>query len=337
MSPLITTPDSVKADPLAPLGEIMRRRGATCTAEEFHAAVNVTFHNLEAEVYDEIHRDMWESLPQQFAFLAQDSLSVLRDKRELAMLDIGCGTGLASDSIVKSAVGPRIASIDLLDTSRIMLRRAAQRATAWHCPVESFEGTADVLEGRKQYDLIVICSVLHHLPDLPSFLQTVRRLQRDGGVFLHLQDPNGDFLDDAELQKRTSEASRRVLPTWAARLAPRRVLGRLLRELTGQQTQDYLSRTNRELLKSGVVKAPLTVAEIFTITDIHVQDGTGVSIQRMKQWMPEYELISQRAYGFFGQLWSTLPSRLKTEEERLIAQRARNGAHIGATWKLVKT
>lgn len=59
-------------DPLAPLAEIMRRHGVRCSAAEFHAAVNVTFHRFEAEEYDQLHRDMWDSLPQQIALLSGD-------------------------------------------------------------------------------------------------------------------------------------------------------------------------------------------------------------------------------------------------------------------------
>jgi hypothetical protein len=52
-------------DPLAPVEEIMRRHNVRSTAAEFHAAVNVCFHRFESEVYDQLHRGMWESLAPQ--------------------------------------------------------------------------------------------------------------------------------------------------------------------------------------------------------------------------------------------------------------------------------
>ena len=329
-----TSAEYLVTDPLKPVADIARVHGVTCSPEQFHAAVNVTFHKYESEIYDEIHTDMWESLPQQFALLADDCLRQDSTGSGWRMLDIGCGTGLASDSIMKSSFRPKISSIDLLDTSTAMLTRASQRASAWDVPVQTFEGVIERLEGIGEYDLVVTCSVLHHVPDLISFLGSVRRLQRAGGIFLHLQDPNGDFMHDPEFVARMTRTSKKRLPEWAARLAPQRVIGRLVREVTGQQGEDYLSKTNRDLLSAGIIKSPLSVAEIFQITDIHVQDGAGVSIKNMAAWLPEYRLVSHRSYAFFGPLWSTLSPAVKAEEDRLIAARALNGGHVGAAWRL---
>lgn len=320
------------------IAEIMLRRGSRCTLEEFHAAVNLVFHDFEAEIYDSAHRDMWESLPRQLALLVSDCVAFSSRRDELRLLDIGCGTGLASDCILKSSLGPKIASIDLLDTSAVMLKRALHRAESWGGRVTSpHQGTVETLSAESQYDVIVTCSVLHHIPDVASFLHQVRQLQAPGGLFIHLQDPNGDYMKDPGLQRRIARRSRKLLPHWALRLTPRRILGRLHREITGKQGKDYLSETNLELMKRGIVQSPLSVAEIFTITDIHVQDGAGISIQQIKASMPDYDLISQRAYGFFGELPSELTPKLKAMEEQLSATRALNGAYVGAAWRLRKS
>ncbi len=314
---------------------IMDRHGARGSPEEFHQSVNVLFHDFESEIYDQGHRDMWESLPRQFELLAGDWLR--RDPHapaEIRLLDIGCGTGLASDCLLKTAIGGNIKTIDLLDTSRSMLQRASERASGWKAPAICHEGLLNALPPGRQYELIVACSVLHHVPDLPAFLGGVRGLQAPGGVFLHLQDPNGDFLDDAELRQRTARVSRRLLPEWACRFTPRRIFGRIHRELTGKQGQDFVSKTNRALLEKGIVTTLLSVHEIFSITDIHVQDGEGISISRMESWLPDYECLSRRSYGFFGMLHSALPRRRQPMEEELIARQALNGLHIAAAWKL---
>jgi hypothetical protein len=78
----------------------------------------------------------------------------------------------------------------------------------------------------------------------------------------------------------------------------------------------------------------LSVTEIYSITDIHVADGAGISIEIMACWMPNYELISRRSYAFFGKLWSDLPPQFKKREEGLAKQKAWNGLHVGAAWKL---
>jgi SAM-dependent methyltransferase len=320
---------------LAPIRTIMARRGVCCSPEEFHDAVNVTFHNFEAEVYDQEHSDMWQSLPQEFERLAEDCAGVTQENEELRLLDIGCGTGLATDSLLKTALGKKIKSVDLLDTSPTMLQQAVIRARNWAIPVTVNQGLVDSLPKVEQYSLIVTCSVLHHVPDLPGFLSIVRSLQSSGGIYLHLQDPNGEYLNDPEYRRRAVEAEpQRLLPKRISRFTPKRIFGRIYREIVGKQHDSYCEKTNRALLEKGVINSPLTVTEIYSITDIHVVDGVGISIEQMAAWMPDYDLVSRRSYAFFGKLWSDLPKQLKKEEERLAEQRARNGLHVSAAWKL---
>jgi SAM-dependent methyltransferase len=318
-------------DPLAPIEEIMRRHNVKVPVTEFHAAVNVCFHRFESEVYDELHQDMWGSLPKQVDLLAADCLrGPVPDK--IRMLDIGSGTGLATDSVMRSPLGSRVSEIDLLDTSTAMLARAQKRREQWGKPGRTTEGIVESLPAGVSYDLIITSSVLHHVPDLASFLKAVAKLQ-DGvpnALFLHLQDPNGDFLDDPERARRPSEMPAAV-PDSLARFKPARILARLKREIKGEQGQDYISKTNRELMKTEIISNPLTVEELFSITDIHVRDG-GISIDRMKAWLPEYDLLSHRSYGFFGVLSASLPPDLRSKEDKLIEENNLTGEHVSAAW-----
>ncbi len=309
----------------------MQRCGATCPPEVFHQAVNVTFHEFESEVYDQGHPDMWDSLPSQFAMIVADCLQTNAAPGEISLLDIGCGTGLATDSILKSLIGLRVRKIDLLDTSKGMLRQAAARAKTWSPPVELHEGLLDTVAGR-QFDLIVTCSVLHHIPDLEGFLATVRSLQKPGGLFIHMQDPNYDYLRDPDLAARMASVAASRSPEWLKRLSPRRVFGRLARELKGEQGEDFVSKAIRDLVRQGITPKPLSVLEIHGITDIHAREGNGISIVSMRSWLPDYELVAMRSYDFYGKPRRELPAALKKDEDRLIAERAPNGFHMGAAW-----
>jgi 2-polyprenyl-3-methyl-5-hydroxy-6-metoxy-1,4-benzoquinol methylase len=319
-------------DPLSRLPEIMQRRGVRCTPSEFQSIVNIVFHRFESEVYDTNHRNMWDSLPPIFAKFAEDCREAWgRVPDELRVLDIGCGTGLASDSVLKSCLGPVITHIDLLDTSPAMLARVEQRAkSSWKVPVTCREGLIDDVPDESRYDLIVTCSVLHHVPDLGRFTRHVRRLQAPRGIFLHLQDPNGDHLNDPELKRRTDQLTSRALPRFA-----KRVIERIQRTINDEEgSEQHVGQANAELVRMGVLQTPMTIAEMYTITDIHVQDGQGISITQMGEWLPEYRLISERSYGFFGQLHSDLPPKFQEEEARLISSKAPNGFHVGAAWQL---
>jgi len=315
----------------------IRRHGGSYNPEEFYRFLNVTFHDFEAEVYDEAHLYMWESLPQQFVLLVDDWLAACSGApSKMRMLDIGCGTGLASDSLLRTAIGPRIESVDLLDISPAMLRRASERALGWRTPAKCYQGMLEALPAGKTYDLIAACSLLHHVPDVCAFLRSVRARQAGGGVFLHLQDPNGDYFDDPELKRRVAEHTpRHRLPEWAYRFTPSRIAGRLYRELTGTQGQDLISKTNRALLERGMIATPLSTEEVYALIDIHVHDGHGISLKEMASFLPEYKCVSQRAYVFYGRFWSQLPPRLKKLEEALSIRRELGGSEIGAIWKLL--
>lgn len=319
-------------DPLAAIKNIRRRHNIAAAAADFHAAVNVCFHRFESEVYDETHRDMWETLPGQIELLANDCLRQNLPDR-IRMLDVGCGTGLATDSLLRSALDSRVKEIDLLDTSSAMLARAEKRRQEWGRPGRTVEGIIEALPPGAAYDLIITCSVLHHVPDLASFLKAVAGLQSGpGAIFIHLQDPNGDFDKDRKKLERVAEFSPIAIPDSLARFNPKRILRRLMREITGKQGQDYLSKTNRELIRTGIISKPLSTDEIFSITDIHVHGG-GISIEKMKTWLPDYDLLSQRSYGFFGVLGSHLPSALKRREDRYSQDGELNGEHVMGAWR----
>ncbi|HUA62378.1 MAG TPA: methyltransferase [Verrucomicrobiae bacterium] len=321
-------------NPLAPVAEIIRRHGAGCSPKELQAAVNVTFHRFESECYDELHQDMWQSLPVQVNLLAGDAIRGGVAAERIRLLDCGCGTGLATDCLLRSPIGERIESVDLLDTSAEMLARAEERRkNSWRKPGKAMQGLIEGIAGDEAYNLVITCSVLHHVPDLSSFLKSVRFLQKDQekGLFIHLQDPNGDYTDDPERLRREAEVAQKA-PEWMTRFSPRRVLGRLRREIAGEQGQDYLSKTNRELIRQGLISSPLSTEDLFRITDIQVRDGGGISTEQMKGWLPDYEMVSRRSYSFFGVLRSNLPPKLLALEEELTAKGAANGGHVAAVW-----
>jgi hypothetical protein len=123
------------------------------------------------------------------------------------------------------------------------------------------------------------------------------------------------------------------MPPWASRLNPARVLGRIHRELAGKQGNDYVSQTNRALIEKGLITSPLSVEEMYSITDIHAHDEAGISMKSMRGWMTDHDCISQRSYSFFGKQWCDLPRRYQKLEDDLSARRALNGGEIGAIWR----
>jgi 2-polyprenyl-3-methyl-5-hydroxy-6-metoxy-1,4-benzoquinol methylase len=301
---------------------------------EFHASVNRVFHSHESAVYDRVHREMALTLPRHFGGLVDQFLAKYPLPESITVLDIGCGTGLSAELLLGTKLGSRIAHLDLLDTSEEMLKQCAQRPGLNRVARKFICGTLDRLSPAPAYDVILTCSLLHHIPDLNRFFGQLRILHRQGGMFLHLQDPNGDFMDDIELQRRIEQFDRsQRAPHWLKRITAERVLRRLRAVVTGKQARNYIDLINEDLLRSGVIKEAMTDNELWSVTDIHIYNGKGISLRGLERLLAGYELVSSRSYSFFGTMYSELGSRFQSEEDRLLKDGARNGMHVAAAWR----
>lgn len=308
------------------INKIMKEHGVRRSFEDFQRAVNVTFHRFEAEVYDRQHQCMWESLPDQFELLANDIVSQLVVPESLNILDVGSGTGLSSELLLRTRLGAKVRTITLLDTSPEMLARAMERSKKWGQEVIPHLGELDSLQSS--FDLILTCSVLHHIPDLSSFLNGIVQRLKPGSLYLHLQDPNADYLDDPVLKERMAMVS-----THSERISIKDRLRWKTNQLLGKK--GYIQRFNDVLISEGWINKPMSDEEIWCFTDLHDTGGFGISIKDIQSEINQLRLLSHRAYAFFGKMLSELPPRLKAEEKRLAQCKALNGSKVSAAWQKV--
>jgi 2-polyprenyl-3-methyl-5-hydroxy-6-metoxy-1,4-benzoquinol methylase len=325
-----------RVDPLFPIYRTMERYEVRCSASEFHEAVNIAFHAAEAPVYDLIHREMWETIPEQVALLAADCIGVLSSKK-LKLLDVGCGTGLSTHLLLQTALGQYIQDAYLIDTSTAMLERARKRAAGWSIGKKFAACRIEALPRMPAYDVVVICSVLHHIPDLSKFLQEIQCRMNPESILIHLQDPNGDYLKDPDLQSRIHALKTYHLPAWeklrwrVQKASAGRLTARVRKMLT--PGYDYIARTNAILLADKVISKPMLPDDIWSVTDIHVHDDRGVSIRELRELLPGCTLLSLRSYSFFGAMKSEIPPKFASLEQMLIRQNAPNGSHVAGAWR----
>jgi SAM-dependent methyltransferase len=324
-------------DPWTAVRPILEQHGTSASVEEFHQQVNIHFHAVESRIYDKVHREMWESLPRQFQLLAEDILPVLPPSGNLRLLDIGSGTGLSTDLLLKSALGPLITDVCLIDTSKEMLDRALARSTGWKVRVEGKIGIVSDLP-IERYDVVIVCSVLHHIPFLGDFLAEIASRQGPGSVLLHLQDPNMDYHEDPGFLERCEElrrAEEENAPSKTTKILHRWNPVRLTRRIVSGPEVDYMADVNKSLMRAGILRSPLSEEQIWMITDIHDDPArrTGISLSEMRGWLDSYELVSVRSYGFFGKLISRLPKHLAKQELALSQNKALNGHFLSAAWR----
>ncbi|WP_455168008.1 class I SAM-dependent methyltransferase [Streptococcus sp.] len=104
-------------------------------------------------------------------------LDLLSDKE---ILDFGGGTGLLTLPLAKQAK-----SVTLVDISEKMLEQARLKAEQQDIKNIQFL-KQDLLEPplEQEFDLIVVCRVLHHMPDLDAALSLFHQYLREDGQLL---------------------------------------------------------------------------------------------------------------------------------------------------------
>ena len=326
-------------DSLIPL---IQKSKSTYSPSDFHHEVNVIFHDIEAEEYDQIHQDMWGNLLEQYQLLINDCYQNGFKKKQIEILDVGCGTGLGSELLLNTDLANYVTEINLLDVSSKMLEKALSRSQSWKIPAIGFNGK--LAELNKKFDLILVSSVLHHIPDIENFINQIDSHLNPGGVFFHIHDPNGDFLRDSQLLKRKHEvASLDKVTTLYELLNSTPFFKNIFHTINRWRGKpNHIDMVNNHLLSKGVIKKRLNPKEIWSVTDIHVEGlpystNRGISLKHINELLPNYKLIGHRSYGFYGRLGVELPMEYQLKEKELINSHAKNGRYLAAAWKKPET
>lgn len=316
---------------------LIQKTGSSLSAEKFQERINIVFHDFEAAHYDAMHTDMWGSLQEQINLLVGDLLAYKKiESNTLRLLDIGCGTGLSTQILLNSELGKHINELTLLDTSPNMLKQAEAKAKSWGKKYKTVNAYLGDL--NEKFDVIIISSVLHHIPDLDAFLKQVDEALNSGGILIHLQDPNGDYINSEPYLQRKKEYEKvmSALPKnkKLTDFIPKPVL-KSIKRLLGRK--DYIDLINDQLVAEKTIKRRMTADEIWSVTDIHVETkedtmNKGISLQFLQTQLLNFELIKMRSYGFYGFLKSDLIESYQENEARFIAENRVDGRVISCVW-----
>ena len=132
----------------------------------------------------------------------EKQLDLLLDKE---ILDFGGGTGLLALPLAKQAK-----SVTLVDISEKMLEQARLKAKQQDIKNIQFL-EQDLLEKplEQEFDLIVVCRVLHHMPDLDATLSLFHQHLKEDGQLLIADftkiEANHHGFDLSELEKQLIE------------------------------------------------------------------------------------------------------------------------------------
>ena len=314
------------------LRTLMEKKSKIKDLKSFHHSVNVIFHDIEAKYYDQLHSEMCDSLQPIY-----NSFNNILDTHQsnLKILDVGCGTGLSSEMLINTKFRKSIGKMILLDTSSIMLEMAKNRFKNHSIKFDFFNGDIYDLK-EKEFDFVIISSVLHHIPDLDFFFRALEDKMKPGGILFHIHDPNGDaikgkiYLDRAQELREYNLIHNKKIST--------RIYCKLKNFFFKNIEPNYIFEVNENLLKNNIIHTHLSPQEIWSVTDIHVEglpysSNNGISIRTLYTYLQNFKLLDIKSYCFYGVMPSNLPTKYLKHEKELFNSSDLFGRNISCIWK----
>jgi SAM-dependent methyltransferase len=225
---------------------------------------NELYHDLQAAEFDRVHRHRHRV---ERLFWTRQVVPRLREAGASFGIDLCTGTGF-----VPSVLLPQLkpdARLLCVDVSPGALDEARRRLGSLATRVDFHPGDArDIPADDASADWVSLNAGLHHVPEPQRALMEIDRVLKVGGRFCLGHEPNAAFFGSPALHR-----CERLI--WSAfwYLSPARNLQRIRRRL-GARVDDYESHehldiVNETLLREKLIEAPLTIAELRDLVDVH--------------------------------------------------------------------
>lgn len=246
--------------------------------------VNELFHDLEGAAYADVHPEIFERERERWDTLLAEYVTGL--PRPLRCLDVGCGTGFVSERLLQ-----RLHSGDSLvcaDISQTMLDICRKRFgdNPEKITINTLKLAHEHLDlENSSVDVVMMNSVLHHVPNSGLFLAELSRVLAPGGLLMIGHEPNNLFWRNAFLRKQYA-----LLHA----LTPKRMAAALLKKigLYGRaviaKKDTFLDELNARLLEEGTISEPLTRTDLSRLVDVHSPTAGGL---RLNEGFDPYALL----------------------------------------------
>ena len=185
---------------------------------------NIAVHDRLARKYDKLHGEIFNDVEQARLkkFLSRALEEVRTGNSPFQALDLGCGSGNLTGHLL--GLG---AAVTAADVSSGFLELVKQRFAGMPVRTRHLDGR-DLSEiASESFDIVLVYSVLHHIPDYLAICAEMARVCRRGGIVVidHEASPNV-WTSDAGLQSFRRSAWRF---DWRKFIRPANYLHRLRR------------------------------------------------------------------------------------------------------------
>lgn len=150
--------------------------------ETFVSRFNQLKYDAETEQYNGDHMEIYEG--DKGWWDNSISENVVKVKRRLKVLDIGCGKGFVGERFVSAGVD--IEKFICMDTSVNILETAKTKLASY----PGFCFTTNLDEINDLFDIITVSSVFHHVVHPEKLAKTIDRLLEEDGIVMGSHEPN---------------------------------------------------------------------------------------------------------------------------------------------------
>jgi SAM-dependent methyltransferase len=312
--------------PSVPLPELVR-------------ALNILYHQIEAEHYDETHSEIWKQEIPIFRELVGIASRGLKTSR-ISVLDYGCGTGFGCYQAVQVLHPSKINELVCVDPSQSMLARCRERLS-FIVPGARYFDNDEAFRGNEEwvgrFDLVVTNSALHHIWAWQDVLRRLLQLLKPEGYYLMGHEPSPRFYSNLECQRQYAAFLRER--RWRRFLDLDSWMRFVRRHLRPQV--DLLDATASAAVQAGLTGLQLPGQTVGELVDYHVPHMGGAcsakgldfeEIANDRSW--RLTLLDIRTYGYMRSfLTRSLPRKWRRVAEHLGKEYPLDGANFCALWK----
>ena len=272
--------------------------------------VNELFHDFEGKLYQKKHIDIFKCERNRWKKASRKYIA--NHSRAVTVLDIGTGTGF-----IPLTIAPFLKKGDHIicsDISSEMLHIVEQNIEKedFSCSF-SFLKTDGVKIDVKQVDVVTMNSVLHHIPDLSNFFQSISPKVVDGGKIIIGHEPNQAFYQNRKLLFLYLFFSNlwsfkvlilNIVRTLKINILIKKVIG------TKIPKPEFVRYINKRLIDEKLVEQELSVLEINKLVDYHspssgakIDRTKGIDIKELqKKYLPGFEIEYYETYNFISKM-----------------------------------
>jgi SAM-dependent methyltransferase len=304
------------------LNSLMNRVNARLKPEDFIEAVAITFQEVRSEGLRESMEQRFRSEPSFKSF--QNAVQIARARGDVqSVCVLGCGRGFAGEpaefasGVVRELWGAeKPHDLALFNVTPSMLRQYGDASFA--------NQQNGFKEG--QWDLVVVHSFLHYVPDVAPVFALIMRLLKPAGGLILSHEPNARFWQNTACQSAVAGLRKSRQDSLV-----RRYLKSAYGHLRGasKQPQTAWDKVNVRLKERYGLTKPLAENEIRRLVDVHRPEAipgefriglNGFDFDELSRfYLPGFRLESVATSGHLGYASSGILDPEWRKKENLLA------------------